>query len=395
MKRTPQPLDKPALTIRESRGSSRIGIVLSGGGSRAAYQVGALKALLPYIDTKTEPISVIVGSSIGAVNGLTLAACLKEGLDYAVSRVEDLWIERTFRNTFRGSPSMAFFRSVKMAVLKYARNPGPNATDESIFDPTPLMQRLDSVIDLHGGLTPEKRSPDLKGVAVMTTIEGKERKPLLFLSSAEKLNPDRMIGASFEVCNVPSLAAKHGFASAALPTVLPPVELDVEGGKIKLVDGGISQNIPVDPAVRIGADKVIVVDVSGRQWWLDHYGEPHDKRPDWEIPAGLETYCFLPPQLFVARTRKPLGPVLRDAVGRNNRDFIQALGPTWPIFSLIKKRLGEELAYEVLSYVALHPEYSRAVIEAGYNETVTLLRKKRELTFRRAVKDGGESEEEE
>ncbi len=394
MKRTPQPLDKLAISTPEKKGTSKIGLVLSGGGSRAAYQVGDLKALLPYIDEKDEPISVVVGSSIGAVNGIALSACLKQGLAYAVGKIEEMWLERTFRNTFHGSPSMAFFRSVKVAILRYARNPGPHATNEAIFDPTPLMQRVDSVIDAHGGLLPENRAAQLKGVAVMTTIEGKERKPLLFLSSNEKLDKERMNGASFEVCHVPMLSAKHGFASAALPTVLPPVELDVEGGRIKLVDGGISQNVPVDPAVRMGADKVIVVDVSGRQWWLDRYGEPHDKRPDWEVPAGLETYCFLPPQLFVCKTKKALGPVLRDSVGRNNRDFIQALGPVWPIFSLIKKKLGEDLAYEVLSYIALHPEYSRAAIEAGYNETAALLRKRRELIFKRAVYDGAESEEE-
>lgn len=360
-----------------------IGLVFSGGGSRAAYQVGALKAIKDSIEQGGGEIAVVVGSSIGAVNGIILASGLKHGLSQAVTQLEDLWLERTFRNSFEGSPSMAFLRSIKMAVLKYARKPGPDASRESIFNPRPMMDKIDSVIQGNGGLAPADRAKGLKAVAVMTTIEGKERKPLLFVSSRQKLSKDVLHGASFDVHHLETLTAKHAFASAALPTVLPPVELDIEGSQISLVDGGISQNIPVDPAVRLGADRVIVFDISGRQWWFDRYGESHDKRPEWEIPAGVETFCLRPPETLVLRNRSALGPVLKASVGGSTRTFISALGPTWPIFSLVKKRLGAELAYEVLSYIALHPDYSAALIEHGYNETMNFLKKKEGHEFER------------
>jgi len=64
------------------------------------------------------------------------------------------------------------------------------------------------------------------------------------------------------------------------------------------------------------------------------------------------------------------------------------------LFNLIKNRLGEELAYEVMTYVALHPEYSRAAIETGYNETIAALRKKKEISFRQ-LKSVEYSEDEE
>ncbi|MEZ4753654.1 MAG: patatin-like phospholipase family protein [Bdellovibrionota bacterium] len=92
----------------------------------------------------------------------------------------------------------------------------------------------------------------------MTTKEGiEERKPLLFLSSHTDFEEDLLKGASFEVYRVDELHAVHGFASAALPSVLPPVEIDTDQGMIRLVDGGISQNVPVDPCVRLGASRVI------------------------------------------------------------------------------------------------------------------------------------------
>jgi predicted acylesterase/phospholipase RssA len=269
-----------------------------------------------------------------------------------------------------------------MAYLQY-RAPGPSATSEAIFDPTPLMNRVDQVITDFGGLNPENRHPSLQVVGVMTTMEGPERKPMLFMSSHKRFDSQTLEGASFEICYVDNLSAKHGFASAALPSVLPPVELDTEHGKVRLVDGGISQNIPVDPAVRVGAQRVIVIDISGRSWWLDHYGESHDTRPTWEVPAGLKTFCLRPPDTFVIRPQKALGPLLKAAVSSSTRKFIAAVGPVWPVFQLLKKKLGEEIAYEVMSYAALDPDYQIALMEAGYNETAQLLKNKTQVEFER------------
>lgn len=382
MKRRPRTGEKRPISVMvsEGQGSGDIGIVLSGGGSRAAYQVGALRGLLPYLEKESGKIRVVVGSSIGAINGLILAACLNEGMPHAVSALEEMWSKRTFRNTFAGSPSQAFFRAIKMAMMQYM-SPGPKPTSDAVFDPTPLMEEVDGAIMKHGGLHPENRHPDLTYVAVMTTIEGAERKPMLFLSSHKEIDQTLLKGASFEVCYVDNLSGKHGFASAALPSVLPPVELDTDHGKVRLVDGGISQNVPVDPAVRMGAERVILVDISGRSWWLDEYDEPHDTRPSWEIPAGFDTFCFRPPDTFVIKNQQPFGPILQAAVGGSTRRFIEAVGPTWPVFKLLKTKMGERLAYEVMTYVALDPEYLAGLMEQGYNDTRELLRNKSQIEF--------------
>ena len=381
MRRIKQDGDSPAVDVPKSlTGSSAVGLVLSGGGSRAAYQVGALKALAPYLESTKSKISVVVGSSIGAVNGIVLSACLRHGVARGIEELEGVWRQRTYRNTFNGSPSMAFLRALKVAFLKYS-SPNPDATRVSIFDPEPLRKHMDEVIDANGGLSPDKRDPALQAVAVMTTIEGKQRKPLLFLSARQKIEPELLRGASFDVQYVETLSAKHGLASAALPSVLPPVDLDVDGGKVTLVDGGISINIPVDPAVRLGAERCIVIDISGREWWLRHYGQASDTRPDWEVAAGHDTFCLRPPETFVMKNQNPLGPTLKNSVAGSTRSFISALGPTWPIFSILKKKMGEELAYEFMSYVALHPDYLSALIEQGYNETTAILKNSKAIRF--------------
>lgn len=382
MRRRPQVGDKPSVQFKQSLlgSTSDVGIVLSGGGVRAAYQAGALQAVEHLLHSDLAQTSVILGSSIGAVNGLVFAACLKESPAHAVATLHDLWAERTFDNTFSGTRARAFFRAIRIAAQQYLA-PGPHAAKKSVLDPEPLKRKLDEVITTHGGLTPERRHPGLKTVGVMTTMEGTERKPLLFLSSHHQLSKEEMAGASFDVCYVADITAKHGFASAALPSILPPVEIDTDAGVVRLVDGGISQNVPVDPAVRLGAHRIIVIDISGRSWWFDRYGEPHDTRPSWEVPAGADTFCLRPPQTLTIRNPGALGPYLKHAVGGSTKRFMNAVGALWPLFTLVKAKLGEELAYEVMSYVALDPEYQIALMEAGYQDTITLLKKRAHKEF--------------
>lgn len=384
MRRYPRDADKPAIDEKSVATSKRksLGVVLSGGGSRAAYQVGALRALLPYMESSGVPISVVVGSSIGAVNGLVFSAGLSHGVGQAVELLHDIWIERTYRNTFRGSPSQAFVRAIRVAVTQ-ALSPGPKTSAFTVFDPKPLMDRVDQVVTSHGGLSPEKRHAALESVAVMTTVDGPERKPLLFLSRKTEIEAEYMQGASFDVRYVAELNARHGFASAALPSILPPVELDHNNeARVRLVDGGISQNVPVDPAVRLGAEEILVIDISGRLWWFDRYKEPHDTRPSWEVPAKEYTFCFRPPHVFTVREKTPMGTILRACVGKSTSKFISAVGPVWPLFSLLKKKLGEDAAYEAMSYVALDREYLQGIIELGFEETKKQLDKQGSGPFR-------------
>lgn len=377
MKRRPQGEEQQAVQFHRSLepNQSDLGIVLSGGGVRAAYQAGALKALGQVIAKDLDRTSIILGSSIGAVNGLVVAAGLKTNFQHSTLMLEELWRERTFSNTFSGTRARAFLRAIRIAAQQYLA-PGPHGSKLSLFDPEPLREKLDSALQANGGLAPEGRAPTLKSVGVMTTLEGDTRKPLLFLSSHQEIPQEQMHGATFDVCYVHELTAKHGFASAALPSVLPPVEIDTERGKVSLVDGGISQNVPADPAARLGAHRIIIIDISGRSWWFDRYGEPHDTRPTWEVPAESDTFCLRPPQTLTIRPTSALGPLLKASVGTSHRKFMDACGALWPLFTLVKAKLGEDLAYEVMSYGALDPEYMNALMEQGYHDTVALLRKR-------------------
>lgn len=356
-----------------------IALVLSGGGSRGAYQVGCLKALVKHGGLISSDIGVITGTSIGAVNSLILGAGSRFPLDQVIETLEIVWKNRTYRTTFSGHLSKTFLKSIQVAMLRY-RTPGPVASNISIFDPTPLINEVDGVINDFGGLGVNNLAPSLNAVAVMTTLEGIKRRSLL-IAVCRNQEIVQKEGATFETIYVDSLSAAHGLASAALPSVLPAVDLNIDKREIRLVDGGISDNHPVDPALRLGAENAILLDASGRRWWFDHYGESHDTRPTWEIPSQEFSFCRLPLNMFEAVNKQPLGRILKNAVGKSNRTFIDALGPTWPIFRILKMKMGEELAYEVLSYAALHKDYLEALIEAGFNDTAAQLQKQNSSIF--------------
>ena len=366
--------------LPQNEGSRHIiGCVLSGGGSRSAYQAGALKAILEeYPELETE-IRILVGSSIGAVNAISIAGTYDKGLKHSISVLESIWRERTFKNTFLGSPSRAFLNTIKVAFLQYS-NPGPKKFDLSIFDPTPLVQRIDDIISLHGyakGIELSKMNSKLEALAVMTTVEDMERKALLIVNfknaqCEERINISK---SNFLVQKIDQIKAIHGFASAALPSVLPPVSIDLDNRNMRLVDGGIADNVPIDPAMRLGATGVISIDSSGRQWWQEQLGEPKDRHPSWELRAKEESYCIFPDNHLEIINKKAFGPILKYAVGQSMNDFIKALGPTWPIFKILKHKLGEELAYETLSYVALHSDYIDELISLGYQEAKDYIQK--------------------
>ncbi len=351
----------------ESSETSR-GLVLSGGGSRAAYQAGALKALEESFPEGRFPFSVIVGSSIGAVNGVLFSAALRRSYKDAVETVVELWRERTFENTFGGPLTLTLLRSIRVGFLQYL-SPGPKPTTLSIFDPAPLRRRMDETLFEFGGAQVQDHHPDLSAIGVMTTREGDERKGLLLVNARREISPKMLKGISFGIHYVNHLSSSHAFASAALPSVLPPVEIRAESGDVRLVDGGISDNIPVDPAVRFGATDITIIDTSGKKWWCDRYNKPHYSRDPWELPVPPGTYCLQPKSFREFIPSCGLGKVLKESLGSSTKDYIRAFGPTWPIYRLLRNQMGEELALETMSYAVIHPPYLEALVELGYGDT--------------------------
>ncbi|MDQ3241002.1 MAG: patatin-like phospholipase family protein, partial [Actinomycetota bacterium] len=122
-----------------------VGLVLSGGGARGAYEAGVVSVLLPELERRGERPRVILGTSVGAINAAYLASCAHLDAETAVEGLLSRWREIRMGLVVRPIVSL----QASMTALRYAGEvlgvPGVNL--QGLLDPTPLGKTLDRWID--------------------------------------------------------------------------------------------------------------------------------------------------------------------------------------------------------------------------------------------------------
>ncbi|MBA6117345.1 patatin-like phospholipase family protein [Pseudomonas putida] len=228
------------------------GLILSGGGARAAYQVGVLAGIAELLPPgAANPFPVIVGTSAGAINAVTLASGAARFSD-AVQRLTTFW--QNFR-------SHLVIRSDWPGVIRQASHfvghsllglggQGPVA----LLDSSPLRSLLQTHLDL-GGIDQALASEQLRAVAV-TAFAYESGQAVTFYQARGSIDAwlrHRRIGMPTP------LTIDHLLASSAIPLLFAPVRL----GEEYYGDGAVRQSAPISPALHLGASRVLVVGVSG------------------------------------------------------------------------------------------------------------------------------------
>lgn len=227
-------------------------LILSGGGARAAYQVGVLGAIRDLLDDADgNPFPVIVGTSAGAINAVALASGA-QSFRASIQRLTRIWqgftTARIYRSdlpgvvrqaaSFMGNSLLGFGRDVPVALL----------------DNRPLAELLRDEIDL-SAIPRVLASGHLRALAV-TAFGYSSGQAVTFYQSAEPIAPwyrHRRIGVPAQ------LGHDHLLASSAIPLLFPPVRV---GGEF-FGDGAVRQSAPISPALHLGARRVLVIGVSG------------------------------------------------------------------------------------------------------------------------------------
>src|SRR5512145_453114 len=212
-------------------GQPRVGLVLSGGGARGMAHVGVIRVL----EEMKIPVHCIAGTSMGAiVGGLYAAGMSPDEMEKMVTSME--WNE-AFRD--KPPPSELSFRRKKDAA-DYLINFDLGFKDGGFSIPMGLLQG---------------QNLNLMLKTMLFHTEG--------IDDFNKLNiPFRAMATDIETGDAVILdkgdLVKAIRASMSIPALFAPVEIN---GKL-LVDGGIANNLPVDIARQMGADVLIVVDIS-------------------------------------------------------------------------------------------------------------------------------------
>jgi NTE family protein len=231
----------------------RVAVVLPGGGSRGAYEVGALSVLLPALERRGERVAIWCGTSVGAINAALLASLAGERPRAQVRAATERW--RAMRKSDVIRPLLGARGLLTVLRLAGEALELPGLRLGSLLDPAPLRDSLERWIDwgaLHRGV----RQGTVDAVCVVATALS-SGSSVAFVESAARSPSD----STERLRYVPvSLAAEHVRASAAIPLLFPPVAVRrPRVARDHYIDGATRLNSPLKPALALGAERVIVI----------------------------------------------------------------------------------------------------------------------------------------
>ena len=207
------------------------GLVLTGGGARAAYQVGVLSALARLrresgTDLQRNPFAVICGTSAGAINGAALA-CQADRFDAAVEVLSRVWREFHAEQVYRAD-SLGVIRSgaqwLTMLSIGWVLARWRRARPRSMLNNSPLGELLQRTVQFDR-LPQLLQSRHLQALAI-TASSYSSGEHVTFYDSAMPIEPWTR---SQRVAVPARLAVDHLLASSAIPFVFPATELPRDG----------------------------------------------------------------------------------------------------------------------------------------------------------------------
>jgi len=238
----------------ETKNADRIGLLLSGGGARAAYQVGVLGAIAQLLPKDARnPFHIISGTSAGALNAAALA-CHAHRLRTGARLLEHLWKSISSDQIYTPQ-SGRLLGSASLLLLSSVRNKGADIP-RSLLDNSPLFELLQRVLKL----AKIQRNIDrgLLDALSITTSAYSTGESVSFYQGIRGLKdwegPHR-IGRRGEISHA------HLMASAALPVLFPAVKV----GNQYYGDGSVRQLAPTSTPIHLGASRLLVVGVSGNR----------------------------------------------------------------------------------------------------------------------------------
>ncbi|MGZ4250415.1 MAG: patatin-like phospholipase family protein [Solirubrobacteraceae bacterium] len=234
----------------------RIGLVLSGGGARGAYEVGVLSVLLPALEARGDRPSIIVGTSVGALNAAYLAASAEQGWVSAIEAGCRVWQEIDYGEVLGPLLSLQELGRGLGFGLELLGLPvrGPM----SVLDNAPLAVTIKDLISFDR-LAKNVQNGVIDTAALVATSYDTGRSVVFYDTAATREPPqdDPVRGIDYAPTR---LKAAHVRASSAIEALFPAVEVsEPPSADGWYGDGGTSLNTPLKPALAFGAERLIVI----------------------------------------------------------------------------------------------------------------------------------------
>lgn len=237
------------------------GLLLTGGGARAAYQVGVLEAIADLRNACGQghgpnPFPIITGTSAGAINAAALA-CGADHFDRAVRRMARVW-QQFHASQVYGADSLSVMRSgarwLTLLSMGWALARWRRMRPRSLLDNSPLEKLLVKMVPLVR-LPRLIRKGHLTALAVTASSYSSGEHVTFFESAAQVLPWVR----SQRKAASDRITHEHLLASSAIPFVFPAKGITVDGHTEYFGDGSMRQSAPIAPAIHLGAERILVI----------------------------------------------------------------------------------------------------------------------------------------
>lgn len=367
--------------------SARIALTLPGGGARAAYQAGVLRAISDICKFKENPFEIISGISAGGINGMWLAAGAK---DFAQSTemMWDSWKKLEVSDVFK-TDALTLFQtgSTWLRNLSLGEWFGKSHVTY-LLDTSPLKDLLKEKINFKA--IQENLDSGLLYALALSATDYHVGNAVTFFAGNAAIEPwERTLAAG--VRDV--LTIEHVMASAAIPIFFPPVTI----GHRDYGDGGVGLKTPLAPAIHLGATKMLVIGVQnppGTDSEKDTSGRHRATLGD--VAGALLNSLFLNSlDADVARLQKLNRTVavltpeqIEKDVDRLRSVPLLVIRPSRDLSCLGVKEfahfpftirhllrglgVSNRKGWDLLSYLAFDKVYSHALLELGYSDALHL-----------------------